>query len=1728
VLDAGVTKVLEQAAAVAAYRLADASLSRIVSGLMRSLLAQIGNVLAEIPEEKLADRQTALAYFHLVSKVLDCATVLPSLVERLKRLAMIAEDNKRGGEPITELLMTATAIEDIDCLAKHKTGTLISPADAGDSISLASDVKDMYLSEDGAGGSASNNGSQDNSIASSKASELGKKSEKDDEDSEDSSDDDGSDSEKSNKNEKVKKNLKTTLDLNVENCDSPISPVSLQIPKEDKAFKLTINESYPQDSIIDDRKENSPSVLKTDQFLDLEAAIKTDPNFDLRLLSPSNMLLVPTLAKLSVNRIEGVSQNRTSYFASDQFGLPYSKLDEAWGLNAAYLQQTCADWTMKFYSKTEQPQQLWFDVFKKPVYGSIFGDLALPSGPVYPARKALSYDWIGNSVLDAIQRRDPDVSAAVLKDVLGLWKPVTTDEDCLLFNESSPDLWLKLEKINQTRIESPITSEEEVPTENKFAFLKSKLRAKKTEEIPDESTKKLKIPVFFLDNCPTTSKLTSVLPGHNKKLIESELLQRLIQELFSFNLTNQTPTSADLETIAEAAFSRHACLEFYEKSNLEPSTVYCSSLADRLTLDHLASLRAKTLAGLKTANEWLLLGRFRLVRQAVNRAIAAKQKDLTNTVNASLVFCFDLVDGLLRLELKNCLHRRTLLLDVFEWFHVLFEAKDPVLCRGILDDRADVIDEMMDTINMAYFDGFLNSCEDTGDYLEAMISFCIRSGIVSKEKVEGFKSANSRFHNRLLSGFRDLSDLGNGRTFEELHDQFIRGILMQKATYDNEKTLPHSTKYVVASRIPLKISLSLEYSEYALRDLKQDKNNKEEKDEEDESGVSCQIYEPSNPSRKINIAQVYAAFNQNDITIVPELPSNFAIEDWPIRDCQIEGRDIVVVFPPVSRNCYILTEEEGEVILDETRMEQLAYYYDPASPFNDSNKIDTLWDSTVVSGYIYANNGLLNNSPISLTHFSESGLFFYSDSLHCFELFCPYNENLQRKFKAFAESDRVFFQLQSPLTSKATRIVSCQSLVYYVLFEDGMLLRTSYFKEGYSEMFNWEKDLWQMFGDPEQLRSSKLSEIEEIANNSNLPDWDNSVDNQYKLFNLKDIGLKDIAVLNDVAFLLLSHPSYSDDHNLVTVFFSKERRDTLKIPNKPVKKFIAGNWNSFEGCIILFEDGSLTVILLTGGFYEKKITVKSVESHNITSLAIMKNKVCILAASKIDLSQIGLYCLDTIEEDGKSTISLVTHNMSSVFQFNEKSKIHNAPLFFATECTVNPYCVFNKNSALLDYPLSFRMKKSDKTIVFKNYAGDPEFYSKFMEEDVEDDSISFLLTGPCRWTISGEKSDDCRLMVETFLKMYMESSPMTEGVEKTNERIYVDGSDTEYPTIKIDFSGPCPPRVLLRVKGEKREGFKALSQLKFECSEIEPVYFDILPNFVLMKGLEWNKYKEESRSHWEPELQSISPSQWIEVKDTLVDLTWNIAFDDNPYSSKVYSETHKISTIKTELKDLLETVPYFNSHPQVKIDHLISAHCAVALIDYWNQCYTLSSRFVRRKPVTKHLDKCFHNMFGSTINEMRFNFNFCDSIGNFEMQVDRYRAEKSTEVDQNQSFLNQLYYQIMVKANWNSVLLKKVEGFELNFVGEDGYDAGGLLKEYFSKISSEVINNTKLFVPSANFGDAVEENDRYVPNPALLNEKDLMNFYKFGIILGFVFKFFGSLAIDMPSCFWEHLLGKKS
>ena len=90
-----------------------------------------------------------------------------------------------------------------------------------------------------------------------------------------------------------------------------------------------------------------------------------------------------------------------------------------------------------------------------------------------------------------------------------------------------------------------------------------------------------------------------------------------------------------------------------------------------------------------------------------------------------------------------------------------------------------------------------------------------------------------------------------------------------------------------------------------------------------------------------------------------------------------------------------------------------------------------------------------------------------------------------------------------------------------------------------------------------------------------------------------------------------------------------------------------------------------------------------------------------------------------------------------------------------------------------------------------------------------------------------------------------------------------------------------------------------------------------------------------------------------------------------------------------------------------------------------------------------------------------------------------------------------------------------------------GIDLGGVRREYFTKLSEEIFEKLKLFIPSPNsISNLGNERDKWVPNPSINLDTALHNYYKLGVAMACCSKVREVLDLSMPSIFWKFMLSK--
>lgn len=104
-------------------------------------------------------------------------------------------------------------------------------------------------------------------------------------------------------------------------------------------------------------------------------------------------------------------------------------------------------------------------------------------------------------------------------------------------------------------------------------------------------------------------------------------------------------------------------------------------------------------------------------------------------------------------------------------------------------------------------------------------------------------------------------------------------------------------------------------------------------------------------------------------------------------------------------------------------------------------------------------------------------------------------------------------------------------------------------------------------------------------------------------------------------------------------------------------------------------------------------------------------------------------------------------------------------------------------------------------------------------------------------------------------------------------------------------------------------------------------------------------------------------------------------------------------------------------------------------------------------------------------------------------------------------------------------MIGNIEEYRFKFIGEPGYDVGGLRREYMRLLSVQVMDVMGLFIPSPNstFNMAVER-DKCVPNPKFATPSELEVYRILGLVMAMIYKSGGVINLDLPSIFWKYML----
>lgn len=1540
--------------------------------------------------------------------------------------------------------------------------------------------------------------------------------------------------------------IRASKNFENEFADSPLSPLSIKItgPREPSAAKkpelIILNEVEHEHqgnyfAKLDNNIEK-PSSINDSHLDELKLAIDECPYFNMTLLPPSTIPLLPTLACLSLPHFPTASNPTLSththtqvYHRHDSHHTPYIRMHRTAGGVVAAVRHDMIEHVVKYMSKIECPRRLWFDVYGKDVLIAVDGrDIVLAdSCDVMACGAEKERDdgfkdegWLGLRVYEALRSNETrNNSSELANETVSNWRLIGDSNNLGLLMDSSHDLWKSLRDFQMERkVEDP--TESKPAAVNKFAMLRKKLSPPIIEKLDRNMTD---LPIFPRDKTPNINPTNIAMLPRSECSIKSELLSRLTEELVAYNIDNLDLQTTLLEDITISVYTRFSVLEQMNKSVHESCTTYRSILLDKLTPSNITNICHRLVANQNDDKQWVAYGCFRLIKEYTQIQVKlgyARNIDILKLIFETLL---ESICMLTKKQLDSKHMLRLILIESFEYCSLILDTSDSSWI-GLADSRAAELETLIGLIGAAHFEGYMNSQDSIEEYLDGLLNRLLLKNILSSKVVDAMTLPDAVFMAKHMIEYKKLAIQSTIASPEEFEDTLVRGILMNMA--NNEKSLPSlpdQTKYLLTSRLPLKIRLPGNYPNYALRDVQYEQTTGEE-----EEVVFLQMYQPEKKEKTLqNVCQQWTSFNQFELCLPKTMPVTKFPSTWPEASFLLDDRNIVVTQPPVSRRCFMITHDPDSDTyeLDRQRMDWMVQYFTADSKHNPRNcSIEGSIESMYISGLIYTDGNLQDSDRINVWAYSDESMIYYSPCMKAYILLTDYKPSLVNYLRNYAESDKVYYQIDSPTEAAPLKIVCCDSLRYLILLENEQMMYISFNTEYLDCSTTWQATMADRWRDAEWNRARKY-EIDGMTSDETT----SCLEPYRELYSFVGEGLIDFEYIAGSILLIFDKPANLDNYEC-TLIWKKDCTETFTIRKSSIVQLLTFYEDDKKFFIILHSDGTLTCIdVLESRGESKPAQIYEISDRQIQSIAVWQDNLHAISKFEND-GMIAEYEIVSKIAGISDKLEFEKSKFNRLFKLDSTSLIHTSPQLMATNCDLDMSIVFDQSmNSLLDYPLCFWLDQSTGKLQFKSLAGNADFYQEFLNHDIGRDTVSILVTGPFTMTMCGNELDNYYDAVESFLDMYMRSDKFIDEDPGSilADRIITEWKDELKPVSEqIDFSGPSSPKVVVRLTGKVKQEYKALiSNVEFTWVDEQSITFEIMPNLLNLRSEPWKEYKILSKPRWEELYKSLTLDQWWEIKKNLVEQTWNIDFDENPYPAKVYEDAQNVNKLTEELTSVKDKIPYFTRNPDITVSHLLATHCSIAMMDYWYHQNYGSLRFVRDKPVERMIEKIAGNTFGTSACEMRFQHNYSEAIGSFELQVDRYRAELCTSDDQNMSLVNQVYYQVMYKLYWNMVSLKKLEGIELNFVGEDGLDGGGLLKEYFSKVADEVTNRTGLFVKSPNFGATVEENDRYIPNPSRIGNSDQMSFLRFGFILGLAYKMFGSLPIDLPSCFWEHLLG---
>ena len=1084
-----------------------------------------------------------------------------------------------------------------------------------------------------------------------------------------------------------------------------------------------------------------------------------------------------------------------------------------------------------------------------------------------------------------------------------------------------------------------------------------------------------------------------------------------------------------------------------------------------------------------------------------------------------LLHLFDCTYELISMDLERDIVRKVMMLKLFEWYHHTLQTLDSESLLHALDSRLDKIKQYLSIYGLIDYGGFMKGQVCVNSLVEGVLFEAVSREMVSPALLDQIEDLRIRASTEELRRASRSMKQAKAASFEEYREELIRGILLMKSSCEKPTKLEASTTHVLYPRIPVRVTLP-DYSGWAMTNIKSfgDTNDPDEAN----SDIIIQIQDSGKQMRQIFFNEDYNFTIQCfEINVRPGLRAACLLEDPPTRDQQVCSHELVLVRPPLRQNHIALSRSTPDsATAGFTINHKLTYllnnYFDAASLHPTFYHCEEGAEFSVVSGAQFSDFSLLNENRITSYYVSRGTLLSYLPATNQIYANCPFDHDHIAELKVSCVDDRIDDCFYPPfgVVKKIERVCENRYLIRHSddilvllnltsnLIEKNKIIHPALLQEYEDKLL---AETYATLAEASGLSSKKKAFFREAHNRQNV------------VLDISKDRLVDYACGSKVVVLVVAPAD--KDHNLLTAYPTEATHKTVQIKRVPIVKMKGYDEKKKKAAVVLYADGRVGFISFNPKLIESgKFYIEFADGFFYTQICIWEKDWVLVGHSKQAEGQFAVrqFKNKKIED----------HEMNQVLSLDKDSQIHESTAVLATRVGIKKECIFNeKYYHLVEYPLLFYLDLATADLVVRDLAGNPDFYREFLSLDLGGDNMCIMLMGP---TLFQDKQDPNVKVNYSFVKHFLlqykasRNFMQSESGQPLENKVIKDWSkdflDPDCDQQQKWFADVDFPRVLIRFQGRVKADFQTLvDSAAFGVKEKNMVSFDVTPNVAELFGEEWASMKAKTETLWKPVLESLAPSEWFRLRDHLVGQTWS-RDEDEDYYIQLVSGDAAVMGLDQNLQAMIK-----NSLKSFSLEQVYSIHCALAITHYKAGFYMDTHKFVGQKPVSFEVDEYVHNMFGTAINSSRATPSFSYQSSHMSIQVDRYRAEAATKEHPNMGFLNQLYYQLLVKCKWKLMHLFKMNGIELKFAGEDAYDAGGLLKEYFSGIAPEVTKKLGLFIRSPNYGEAVEENDRLIPNPAKTANGDLNEFKKFGFALGMAFWSFTNIGIDLPSSLWRYL-----